>query len=132
MRDNSGVKYFHRDYLGSATLTTDTNGTPAYQTRFDLYGTETLASGLDASDYGFIPRRAQASQRLESGFGLVAVGTVVTVFVPQAGFQSLTNMFWVIIGVAEAMVVRTRLLKQGDVTQTTDKSAIAIVIFLLI
>jgi len=70
MRDSSGVKYFHSDQLGSANVTTDSNGA-VYQIRHHPYGSERWSSGLDATDYDFIlirgtgratPRRLRAAR----------------------------------------------------------------------
>lgn len=65
-------------------------------------------------------------------FGIVALGTAIWLFFPHLWGDSVSGMtiIGLLIGVAEAVVVRTRLLKQDEVTQAADKNTIGIVIFL--
>ena len=65
MRDSSGVKYFHSDHLGSATLTTNQSGGIYHQIRYNPYGSQDWSNGLAPTDYNF------TAQQLESGFGLL-------------------------------------------------------------
>jgi len=64
MRQGEEVYYLHGDHLGSTSLTTDANGLPVSEARYEPYGAERWANDTPSpTDFGF------TSQRRE-GFGL--------------------------------------------------------------